>query len=113
MAALITFVVDKKWFCLTIVDTGWPHTVYPESDAPHVVDFVYKVWFAMAGKVKFLIDQLIELRTKGDRGLIAPLKIKLIMKGVDPDMFDDSSPDNPMIIQRLMNIAKDMGYDLQ
>ncbi len=66
----------------------------------------------MAGKVKVLIDQLIELRTKGDRGLVAPLKIKLIMKGVDPDMFDTDSPDNPIVIQRLVTIAKEMGYDL-
>ncbi|MCD8350444.1 MAG: hypothetical protein LUC93_07535 [Planctomycetaceae bacterium] len=66
----------------------------------------------MAGKVKVLIDQLIQLRTKGDRGLVAPLKIKLIMKGVDPDMFDAESPDNPVVIQRLVTIAKEMGYDL-
>lgn len=66
----------------------------------------------MAGQVKVLIDQLIQLRTKGDRGLVAPLKIKLIMKGVDPDMFDSDSPDNPVVIQRLVTIAKEMGYDL-
>ncbi|MCD8138506.1 MAG: hypothetical protein LUE17_01785 [Planctomycetaceae bacterium] len=62
--------------------------------------------------MKVLIDQLIQLRTKGDRGLVAPLKIKLIMKGVDPDMFDSDSPDNPVVIQRLVTIAKEMGYDL-
>ncbi len=67
----------------------------------------------MAGKVKLLIDRLIELRTKGDRGLVAPLKIKLIMKGVDPDMFDAGTPDNPIVIQRVITIAKEMGYDLQ
>ena len=67
----------------------------------------------MAGKVKTLIDQLIDLRTKGDRGLVAPLKIKLIMKGVDPDMFDVDSPDNPLVIQRLRTIAKEMGYELK
>ena len=66
----------------------------------------------MAGKVKELIDRFIELRTKGDRGLVAPLKIKLIMKGVDPDLFDASSPDNPVVIQRVITIAKEMGYEL-
>ena len=66
----------------------------------------------MAGKIKHLIERLIELRTKGDRGLVAPVKIKLIMKGVDPDLFDDSSPDNPMVIQRVITIAKEMGYEL-
>ncbi|MCC8180514.1 MAG: hypothetical protein LIP23_06360 [Planctomycetes bacterium] len=66
----------------------------------------------MAGKIKLLIDRLIELRTNGDRGLVAPLKIKLIMKGVDPDLFDATSPDNPVVIQRVITIAKEMGYDL-
>lgn len=64
------------------------------------------------GTVKVLIDRLIELRTKGDRGLVAPLKIKLIMKGVDPDLFDADSPDNPLVIQKVITIAKEMGYDL-
>lgn len=68
--------------------------------------------FIMAGKVKELIDRLIELRTKGDRGLVAPVKIKLIMKGVDPDLFDAASADNPMVIQRVITIAKEMGYEL-
>ncbi len=66
----------------------------------------------MAGQVKKLIDQLILLRTKGDRALVAPMKIKLIMKGVDPDLFEETTPDNPAIVQRVMTIAKEMGYDL-
>lgn len=66
----------------------------------------------MAGEVKRLIDQLIVLRTRGERGLVAPLKIKLIMKGVDPDLYDDSSPDNPMIVERVKSIAREMGFEL-
>lgn len=66
----------------------------------------------MAGKIKLMIERLIELRTKGDRGLVAPVKIKLIMKGIDPDLFDENSPDNPILIQRIVAIAKEMGFDL-
>lgn len=66
----------------------------------------------MAGQIKQLIDKLIELRTNGDRGLVAPLKIKLIMKGVDPDLFDANSLDNPLVIQRVKSIAKDMGFEM-
>ncbi len=67
----------------------------------------------MAGKVKTLIEQLIQLRTKGERTLVAPLKVKLIMKGIDPDMFDAETPDNPIVIQRVVAIAKEMGYELR
>ena len=66
----------------------------------------------MPGKVKELIERLIELRTKGDPGLVAPVKIKLIMKGIDPDLFDADSPDNPVIITRVVTIAQEMGYQL-
>lgn len=66
----------------------------------------------MAGKIRFMIERLIELRTRGDRGLIAPLKIRLIMKGIDPDLFDADTPDTPAIIQRLAAIAREMGYEL-
>lgn len=67
----------------------------------------------MAGRIKTMIDELIHLRTNGERGLIAPMKIKLIMKGVDPDNFGADSPDNPMVIQRVIGIAKEMGFDLR
>lgn len=67
----------------------------------------------MPGKIKALIDRLIELRTKGDRGLVAPTKIKLIMKGIDPDAYDASTPDNPATIQRVLTVAKEMGLDLE
>lgn len=66
----------------------------------------------MPGKVKELIDQLIILRTKGDKGLVAPLKIKLIMKGIDPDLFDASSPDNPTMVKKVITIASEMGYEI-
>ncbi len=66
----------------------------------------------MAGKIKVMIEQLIEMRTKGNPHMIAPLKIKLIMKGIDPDLYNDGSDDNPVVIQRLQSIAKAMGCEL-
>lgn len=66
----------------------------------------------MAGKIKELIDRLIDKRTHGEAALVAPLKIKLIMKGIDPDLFDASSPDNPQVMQKVVTIAKEMGYDI-
>ena len=59
-----------------------------------------------------MIDKLIMLRTKGDSGLIAPVKIKLIMKGIDPDTFNEASPDNPAMIHRIVSVAKEMGFEL-
>lgn len=66
----------------------------------------------MPGQIKHMITQLIHMRVGDNRHLEAPFKIKLIMKGVDPDLFDERSEDDPAIIQRLQNIAKSMGHML-
>lgn len=66
----------------------------------------------MAGKIKELVGRLIKLRVKDDPHMIAPFKIKLIMKGVDPDLYNETSDDDPVVIQRIHQIAKSMGYEL-
>lgn len=66
----------------------------------------------MPGKIKSLIRQLIHLRVGDNPHLEAPFKIKLIMKGIDPDLYDEHSLDDPVIIQRLHSIAKSMGHSL-
>jgi hypothetical protein len=34
------------------------------------------------------------------------------MKGIDPDRWHDSSPDDPAVFSRVVNAAKDMGVSL-
>ena len=66
----------------------------------------------MPGQIKSMITQLFLLRVGDNPHLKAPFKIKLIMKGIDPDLFDERSEDDPVVIQRLQNIAKSMGHTL-
>ncbi len=66
----------------------------------------------MAGKIKVMIEQLIQVRTKGNPHMVAPLKIKLIIKGIDPDLYNEMSEDNPIVMQRLQSLAKTMGCEL-
>jgi len=66
----------------------------------------------MPGKIKTAIDQILTLRSHDNAHLIAPLKIKLIMKGIDPDLWHESSPDDPVMLLRVQNAAKDMGVSL-
>lgn len=63
----------------------------------------------MAGRVRVLLDAIIAHRCQGNKGLVASCKIKLIMKGVDPDQYDDNSPDDPLTIRRVEQIAREMG----
>lgn len=66
----------------------------------------------MPGKIKAMIDTIIAKRSQGNPNLVAPLKIKLIMKGIDPDQWSDASPDDPVVIARLQSAARDMGVVL-
>jgi len=62
----------------------------------------------MAGKIKSLIDQIIEKRAKGNPLLADMTKTKMIMKGIDPSQFSSSSPDDSSIIEKLTNLAKEL-----
>jgi len=42
----------------------------------------------MAGKIKKMIDAIIEQRSKGNPAVVSSTKIKFIMKGIYPDKFD-------------------------
>ena len=66
----------------------------------------------MPGKIKAAIDQIIAQRSQSNPNLVAPLKIKLIMKGIDPDLWHESSPDDAMMFMRVQNAARDMGVSL-
>ncbi len=56
-----------------------------------------------------MLDAIIAHRCQGNKGLVASCKIKLIMKGIDPDRFDHNSPDDPTVIRRVEQIAREMG----
>jgi hypothetical protein len=66
----------------------------------------------VAGKIKQLIDQIIEQRSKGSEIIRNTTRAKLILKGVNPDKYTTSSADEPEILSRLQQIAADMGIKL-
>ncbi len=66
----------------------------------------------MSGKIKKMIDTIIEQRSHGDSIIAGTVKIKLILKGINPDKFTQKSDDNPTIITKLKQIANDLGVDL-
>lgn len=66
----------------------------------------------MSGKIKKMIDTIIEQRSKGSPIIAGTVKIKLILKGINPDKFTIYSDDDPVIIKKLEQIAVDLGVDL-
>ena len=62
----------------------------------------------MAGQIKKMIDEIIKKRANGDSVLIKTTTTKLVLKGINPDKFTSSSEDDPVIMEKLKSLAKDL-----
>jgi hypothetical protein len=62
----------------------------------------------MAGQIKRLIDSMIEQRAQGNKVLEGVVKMKLILKGIDPKSYTDASPDDPVVMEKLINLMKEL-----
>jgi len=63
----------------------------------------------MPGNVKRMIDSIVQQRAKGNPTLIASTRTKLILKGVNPDQFSDTSPDDAVMIGKVRAIGAELG----
>jgi hypothetical protein len=55
----------------------------------------------MAGRVKHLIDELILLRASGNPGIEHFMRAHLMLNGIDPTRYNESSPDDAIKERRL------------
>lgn len=51
----------------------------------------------MLGEIKRLIDTIIAQRSNGNEIMIQTTKTKMILKGINPTKYDNSSADNAVI----------------
>lgn len=63
----------------------------------------------MAGKIRTVLEKIIEKKAQGNPTLIATTKTKLILKGINPDKFDYSTPDDPEILRKVETLARQLG----
>ena len=61
----------------------------------------------MAGKIKQMIDAFVKQRAQGNTVLEGVVKIKLILKGIDPKIYTPQSEDDPVIIAKLEELIKE------
>jgi hypothetical protein len=66
----------------------------------------------MAGQIKQMIDSIVEQRAKGNPTIALTTKAKLVLKGVNPDCFHETSPDDPAVVARIRTIAADFGVSI-
>ena len=61
----------------------------------------------MPGKIKHMIETIILERSKGIPTIASTTRTKLRLKGIEPANFTADSPDDPDVINRLREIAKE------
>jgi hypothetical protein len=66
----------------------------------------------MAGKIKEAIDTIIERRSGGNPAFVSSTKVKMIMKGIFPEKYTSDSEDDPIILEKLKNLANDLNINL-
>ncbi|OGH96611.1 MAG: hypothetical protein A2X42_01685 [Candidatus Margulisbacteria bacterium GWF2_38_17] len=66
----------------------------------------------MAGKIKMIIDRIVEVKTNGVTSLVPMTKAKLILIGINPLKYDETTADDPDIIDKLIKYAKESGIEI-
>jgi hypothetical protein len=66
----------------------------------------------MAGKIKFMIDKIVQENAKGDKTIESTTKTKLILRGINPNSYSESSIDDPVILDKLEKFAKELNLKI-
>lgn len=66
----------------------------------------------MPGKINAAIKEIIDSRAHGNPTIAVTTKTKLMLKGVNPDLYSEMSPDDPLVLEKLQKIAADLGITL-
>jgi len=66
----------------------------------------------MAGQIKRILDRIIQDRSQGNETIAMTTKIKLVLKGVDPDKYSVLSEDDSATLLKVKEIARELGVAL-
>lgn len=66
----------------------------------------------MAGQINKIIALIIEKRSGGNPALANTTKAKFILKGINPDKYSSSSPDDNDIIAKLKILAQELSISI-
>lgn len=67
---------------------------------------------ARTGTVKRVLDAVIAARGKNNPTFIEATRAKLILKGLNPARFTESTPDDPAAVTRAKQIAAEFGVSI-
>ena len=63
----------------------------------------------MAGQIQRMIQTVITQKAKGNTVIANSIRTKMYLKGIAVDKFTPTSPDDPAVMQKVREIAKEFG----
>ncbi len=63
----------------------------------------------LAGQIYNIIQSVITQKSKGNQIIARSIKTKMILKGIAVDKYTPASPDDPAVVQKVKDIAKEFG----
>jgi hypothetical protein len=67
---------------------------------------------AVPGQIRRMIDTIIATRSQGRPLVAGAIRTKLILKGFNPEKYDATSPDDPVAVNKLREVARELGVNL-
>lgn len=61
------------------------------------------------GRAKKLLDAIILKRSRGVGAIARAIKVKIALKGINPDSLTEDTPDDPVLLRKLLNLAQSYG----
>ncbi|MGD9006913.1 MAG: hypothetical protein PVG41_03275 [Desulfobacteraceae bacterium] len=61
------------------------------------------------GRAKKLLDAIIQNRSRGVAAIAKAIKVKIALKGINPDSLTPETPDDPLLLKKLLNLAQSYG----
>lgn len=62
----------------------------------------------MAGQIKAMINTIIQQRAQGDKALEHLVLARIMLKGINPDKYTETTEDDPVILSQLENMIREM-----
>ena len=63
----------------------------------------------MAGQIYNMIQKIVKDKSKGNQVIASSVKTKIILKGIAIDKYTPTSPDDPAVMKKLLEISKEFG----
>lgn len=61
------------------------------------------------GRAKRILDAIILKRSRGVGAIAKAIKIKIALKGINPDSLTADTPDDPVLLRKLLDLAQSYG----